>query len=128
MWCPVTEMYPNNAVHWQWHCQNLIPNQPVYLNIRYIEIFQIFSFYLLSPYPCCILLFVKTVCWMLISFELLLLLFKTSLRWRDTCSIHHILVVFYFLSKLFAKCQFFLNFCFFCLKYLLDGETRVIFF
>ena len=53
---------------------------------RYIEISHTYSFYLLSLYPCCILLFVKTVCWMLISFEFLLLLFKVSLRWLDTCS------------------------------------------
>ena len=50
--------------------------------IRYIEIFQTYSFYLLSPYPYCISLFVKTVYWMLISFEFLLLLFKNLLDWE----------------------------------------------
>ena len=64
----------------------------IWLGKTNINIYDILKFSKLTrllafPYPSCILLSVKTVCLMLISFEILLLLFKISLRWRDTCSI-----------------------------------------
>ena len=83
-------------------------------------------FYLLSQYPCCILLFVETVCWMIITFEFLLLLFKNLLDGETRVLFSISMLYFTFCENCLLNVNTF-EFLLLFHKISLDRETRVLF-